>query len=77
MIENYHRDLKQTCGVERSQARSERAQRNHIGLALRAFVVVERYCFRTGVNWLTAKWQIVHEAIRAYRAAPIYRTATA
>src|SRR5271154_3892966 len=32
-IENYHRELKQNCGVERCQARSERAQRNHIGLA--------------------------------------------
>src|SRR3954467_14048064 len=37
-IENYHRDLKQNCGVEQCQARSERAQRDHIGLAIRAFL---------------------------------------
>jgi putative transposase len=76
-IEEYHRGIKQVTNVERCQCRAGRAQRGHIGLALRAFVVVERYCFRTGVNWLTAQWQIVHDAIRAYRAAPIYRTATA
>src|SRR3954454_11851188 len=29
-IENYHRDLKQECGAEGCQARSERAERNHI-----------------------------------------------
>lgn len=76
-IEEYHRGIKQVTNVERCQCRAGRAQRGHIGLALRAFVVVERYCFRTGVNWLTAKWQIVHEAVQAYRAAPIYRMATA
>lgn len=30
MIETYHRGVKQFCGIERCQARSERAQRNHI-----------------------------------------------
>ena len=33
-IENYHRELKQNCGVAHCQARSSRAQRNHIGLAI-------------------------------------------
>ncbi|APS69481.1 hypothetical protein AVI56_03470 [Piscirickettsia salmonis] len=28
-IEVYHRELKQTCGIERCQARTGRAQRNH------------------------------------------------
>ena len=76
-IEEYHRGLKQVTNVERCQCRVGRAQRGHIGLALRAFVVVERYCFRTGLNWLSAKWQITREAVRAYRANPVYRTATA
>ena len=40
-IENYHRDLKQKCGVERCQVRSERAQRKHIGFSLRAFLRLE------------------------------------
>jgi hypothetical protein len=72
-IEEYHRGLKQTTNVERCQCRKEVAQRNHIGLALRAFLVIERWCFRTGVNWLSAKWQIFQDAVRAYRAEPRYR----
>lgn len=72
-IEEYHRGLKQVTNVERCQCRKAAAQRGHIGLALRAFLVVERWCFRTGVNWLTAKWQIVREAVRAYRRCPLYR----
>lgn len=72
-IEEYHRGLKQTTLVERCQCRAGVAQRGHIGLALRAFVVLERWCFRTGVNWLTAKWQIVRDAVRSYRERPTYR----
>jgi putative transposase len=72
-IEEYHRGLKQVTNVERCQCRAAVAQRGHIGLALRAFLVVERWCFRTGINWLSAKWQIARDAVRAYRACPIYR----
>jgi len=72
-IEEYHRGLKQVTNVERCQCRKAVAQRGHIGLALRAFLVVERWCFRTGVNWLSAKWQIVRDAIRTYRTCPTYR----
>jgi hypothetical protein len=75
-IEEYHRGLKQVTNVERCQCRTAAAQRGHIGLALRAFAVVERWCFRTGVNWLTAKWQIVRDAVRASRANPQYRSPT-
>ena len=72
-IEEYHRGLKQLTNVERCQCRKAVAQRSHIGLALRAFVVVEKWCFRTAVNWLSAKWQIVRDAVRNYRACPRYR----
>ena len=33
-IEIYHRELKQTCGIERCQARTGRAQRSHICLSI-------------------------------------------
>jgi putative transposase len=71
-IENYHRDLKQTCGVERSQARSARAQRNHIGLALRAFLRLEWHFFTTGVSCYEAKQRIVRYAVRGYLREPLY-----
>jgi hypothetical protein len=69
-IENYHRELKQNCGVERSQARSERAQRNHIGLALRAFLRLEWHFFTTGVSGFEAKLRIIREAVRGYLDRP-------
>ncbi len=49
-IENYHRELKQFCGVERCQVRAGRAQRNHIGMSLRAFLRLEWHFFTTGVS---------------------------
>lgn len=70
LIEEYHRGLKQCCGVERSQIRSARAQRNHIGLAIRAFLRLESYWFNTGISWYEAKTSIIREAVRSYLASP-------
>ena len=69
-IEEYHRGLKQVTNVEGCQCRKAPAQRSHIGLALRAFLVFERYCFRTGYNWVATKAKIFQEAVRAFRANP-------
>jgi putative transposase len=71
-IEVYHRGLKQHCGVERAQVRAARAQRNHITCALRAFLRLEQHRLVTGTSWWAAKAGIVREAVRAYRAAPLY-----
>ena len=76
-IEAYHRGVKQVTNVERCPCRVGRAQRGHIGLALRALVVVERWRWRNGVSWWAAKRQILHEAIRGYRANPLHRPGTA
>jgi putative transposase len=64
-IENYHRGLKQCCGVERCQVRAARAQRNHVGLAIRAFLRLERHFYVTGVSWYEAKARIIRAAVRA------------
>ena len=69
-IENYHRGLKQCCGVERCQVRAEPAQRNHIGLAMRAFLRLEWHFFTTGVSGFEAKLGLVREAVRGYLARP-------
>ena len=69
-IESYHRGIKQCTGVERCQCRSARAQRNHIGLALRAFLRFEAHCFARGVSWVEAKTAIIRDAVRAYLARP-------
>jgi putative transposase len=69
-IENYHRELKQSCGVERCQVRASRAQRNHIGLALRAFLRLEWHFFTTGISAFHAKLGLVRDAIRSYLDRP-------
>lgn len=69
-VEVYHRGLKQFTGVERAQFRLAEAQRNHIGLAIRAFVRLEVYRLRTDISWFEAKASIIREAIRAYLAHP-------
>ncbi|WP_435005193.1 IS701 family transposase (plasmid) [Tundrisphaera lichenicola] len=71
-IENYHRGLKQCCGVERAQVRAARAQRNHIGLSIRAFLRLEHHFYTTGVSWYEAKARIIRGAVRAYIANPMY-----
>jgi putative transposase len=71
-IEQYHRGIKQFCGVERCQAHGARAQRSHIDLALRAFLRLESHCFHAGISWFAAKTQIIREAVRAYIARPQY-----
>lgn len=77
-IEQYHRGLKQHCGVERAQVRAAKAQRNHIGCAIRAFVRLEVNRLRTGISWWEAKQRLIRKAVRAYLAQPLYTlTATA
>lgn len=71
-IEEYHRGIKQFCGIERSQHRLAIAQRNHIGLALRAFLRLEYHRLQTGVSWFESKTSIIREAVRAYLANPRY-----
>lgn len=67
-VEEYHRGLKQHTAVDRCQTRMARAQRNHIGFALRAFVRLEWHRFTTGVSWFAAKLAIIREAIRGFLA---------
>jgi hypothetical protein len=69
-IEVYHRSLKQFTGIERGQFRLEIAQRNHIGLAIRAFVRLEVHRLHWQISYFEAKSTIIREAIRAYLAHP-------
>ena len=62
--------LKQFTGVERGQYRLEVAQRNHIGLAIRAFVRLEVHRSLSGISWFEAKTGIIRSAMRAYLAHP-------
>ena len=70
LIETYHRALKQFTGVEAGQFRLERSQRNHIGLALRAYVRLEFHRWRSRLAIFDAKLNIIRDAIRLYLAHP-------
>ncbi|MDP9317171.1 MAG: hypothetical protein M3R24_41000 [Chloroflexota bacterium] len=56
--------------MERAQVRAARARRNHIGLAIRAFLRLEHHRLLTGTSWFETKMAIIHTAVRAYLAHP-------
>jgi hypothetical protein len=47
-------------------------QCNHIACALRAFLRLEQHRTVTGVSRWEAKTAIIREAVRQYRAHPLY-----
>ena len=53
-----------------AQYRLEVSQRNHIGLAIRAFVRLEVHRLHTGISWFEAKTGIIRSAMRLYLAHP-------
>jgi len=69
-VEVYHRGLKQFTGVEQAQYRLEISQRNHIGLAIRAFVRLEAHRLHSGLSWFEAKTSIIRSAMRQYLDHP-------
>lgn len=46
--------------------RSARAQRNHLGLCLQAFLRLEAYRLQTGMSWYEAKASLIRDAVRTY-----------
>ena len=66
-IETYHRGLKQCCAVEKAQVRGATGQKNHLLLALRAFLRLEAHRLRTGLSWYEAKLALVRNAIQLAR----------
>jgi len=71
-IEVYHRELKQECGVERAMVWAGRAQRNHIGMAIRGFVRLEWHRLRTEISWRRVKEAIIRPVVQRYLAHPWY-----
>jgi putative transposase len=69
-IEVYHRDIKQCCGIEKAQVRTERSQRAHVLLSLRAFLRLEVNRLVRAVSWYEAKFSIVRAAISSFLAHP-------
>jgi putative transposase len=72
LVEVYHRALKQFTGIERGQFRMERSQRNHIGLALRAYLRLELHRWHARISIFNSKLDIIRLAVRHYLAHPLY-----
>jgi len=70
-IETYHRGLKQFTGIQSGQFRLEISQRNHIGLAIRAFLRLEYRRVYGGISWFETKAEVIRQAIRLYLAHPL------
>ena len=62
-IEVFHRELKQTCGIESCQARTGRAQRNHICLALMSWIEAHKIRTSNKISLYKQKWLFVKKAI--------------
>ena len=71
-IEEYHRGIKQFCGVEKCQARKKESQRKHIMLSLRAFLRLEVQRIRKGISWFESKTKIHRVAATTYLSKPRY-----
>jgi len=69
-IETYHRDIKQFCNVERCMVRSERAQRNHIGWALRTYLRLIWHELETGRTRFATKLAIIRPAVQQFLTDP-------
>lgn len=67
-IEEFHRELKQTTGLEQCQARNQRSQRNHINLCMQAWMIMKTAARAADVtiyeqknkplrDYVTARWR--------------------
>lgn len=63
-IEVYHLELKQTCGIERCQARTGRAQRNHICLAVFAWLEINKKRINEKITLYQQTWEVIKTVIQ-------------
>jgi Transposase DDE domain len=62
-IEVFHRELKQTCGLEQCQARTSRSQRNHIVLSVLTWIkqaALRRY---NHLSFYQQQWDTIKQVI--------------
>ena len=62
-IEVYHRELKQTCGLERCQSRMGRSQRNHIGLAVLSWIRKAKRRSASHISMYQQHWDTIKHTI--------------
>lgn len=60
-IEQLHREVKQTTGIERCQCRRERIQRNHVGCALLVWVRLKSVASQVGTTVYALKQDLLSD----------------
>lgn len=69
-IEEFHRGLKQTTGVEMCQSRTSRSQRSHIFCSVLSFLALEKKRLEEGITWYESKRRIIADSLFAYLKQP-------
>jgi len=62
-IEVFHRELKQTCGLERCQSRTSRAQRNHIALSILSWIKQAKIRKQNNLSFYQQQWDVIKNSI--------------
>ena len=62
-IEVFHRELKQTCGLEHCQSRNGRAQRNHIVLSVLSWIKTADVRRNNNFTFYQQQWDTIKRAI--------------
>lgn len=62
-IEVFHRELKQTCGLEHCQSRNGRAQRNHIALSVLSWIKSSDVRRKYNLSFYQQQWDIIKQSI--------------
>lgn len=75
-IEVYHRELKQTCGIQRCQARTARSQRNHICLAILAWINKSKIWLQNRITLYQQNWNIIKPAVQIALAQAMHAQKT-
>jgi len=60
-VEEFHRELKQTTGIERCQCRTGRIQRNHIGCAMLVWARLKQLAYQTTKTIYALKYGLLDQ----------------
>ncbi len=69
-IEQLHREIKQTCGIERCQCRKERIQRNHIACSFLVWARLKSLAYQTAQNIYALKQSLLDAYLTAELKKP-------
>ena len=74
-VEQFHRELKQTTGIERCQCRKQRAQRTHIAVSMLVWLKLTQYAHRMKSNIYQLKQGLLDDYMKLQLKSPALRFA--